>query len=757
MRILTGILAVLLALLIGCDSSDDNLAPKAVLALSPPSNSLISASQLKRWIDNGYRDDWGYDVVVLDTGFDWSLDTRAVYEAGHVPGAYYVGPGTFYEMTNLRCDGVVGTAAMVPDGLTMDAFLQTCGIDGSTTVVLTGNHIWGPARAYWALRYWGFSRNQLYILDGKANGPYSIWTASGYDLQTEEPPAPEPSDFSVSEWEGNMDAVRASTEELFEIIGEERTDSVIIDARTEGEAYGYITPETNIFGFRIKDSVWKEWCAVLAGGEDGTHHFKPAAALAAEFEALGLSEDETGISFCQSGGRAAVIFFALDGILRRPAKIHDGSSRELGQLGHMTDDEGNAIGLPEDSPWRFDLRRYCDVIAYNDPSAVIPPVVVDAYADRADAVNTQDSLYHERVSSLLSADRLKNWIDDGYVDDFGRDVVVLDTGFDWDFDTRLDYESGHIPGAHYVDPLAFYEMVDLRMDGPILAPGMVPDGEKMDAFVQGYGIDENTVVVFTGNHVWGPVRAYWAFRYWGFAQDQLFVLDGRASGEQSVWTAAGYELETEEPAAPEPSDFSVGELEGNMDLVRATTQEFFMAAEGSVPGAAIIDARSEDEWEADVAAPVTNAFAFRVKGSVWYNWAEVLEDGEDGNHVFEPAAAISAELEALGVDRAASIYSFCQAGGRAAVIFFVCDGILGRPVKIHDGSSMELGQLAHLEDGSGADLCLPEDSPWRFDLGKYCEIIRYTSPISVIPPIVIDPYAESAGLVNYLDALYGKE
>jgi thiosulfate/3-mercaptopyruvate sulfurtransferase len=363
--------------------------------MSPPETSLISAPQLKRWIDAGYVDDWGFGVVVLDTGFDWSFDTRAVYEAGHIPGAHYVEPTAFYEMVDFRSDGPVLAQAMVPDGPAVDAFVQMHGIDGYTTVVLTGNHIWGPARAYWALRYWGFSSSQLFVLDGRANGEYSVWTEYGYELETEEPPLPEPSDFSVSELRGNMDEVRASTEEFLGVIGDQSSDTVIVDARSVGEWYGYISPETNIFGFRINSSVLKTWSELLVGGEEGTHRFRPAAQLAAEFDALGVTADKTMCSFCQAGGRAAVLFFACDGILRRPAKIHDGSSIELGQLGCMTNDEGTDLGLLEDSPWRFDLRRYCAIINYNDPTLVQPPVVLGAYAEGARLVNRTDSQYSE--------------------------------------------------------------------------------------------------------------------------------------------------------------------------------------------------------------------------------------------------------------------------------------------------------------------------------------------------------------------------
>ena len=87
-------------------------------------------------------------------------------------------------------------------------------------------------------------------------------------------------------------------------------------------------------------------------------------------------------------------FFVYDAILGRPAKIHDGSYWELGQLGYLQDN-GIDRGLPEDSPWRFDLDKYCSIINYNPyPALVTPPQIVDAYAPAAYEVNAEDKAYY---------------------------------------------------------------------------------------------------------------------------------------------------------------------------------------------------------------------------------------------------------------------------------------------------------------------------------------------------------------------------
>ena len=62
------------------------------------------------------------------------------------------------------------------------------------------------------------------------------------------------------------------------------------------------------------------------------------------------------------------------------------------------------------------------------------------------------------------------------------------------YDTRAAYDARHIPGAYYVWTSALFQ---IRSDGSIYVPGLVPGGARMDQFAQNDGIDKNTTVVFT--------------------------------------------------------------------------------------------------------------------------------------------------------------------------------------------------------------------------------------------------------------------
>lgn len=234
------------------------------------------------------------------------------------------------------------------------------------------------------------------------------------------------------------------------------------------------------------------------------------------------------------------------------------------------------------------------------------------------------------ISSLLSPQQLKSWIDNGYRDDRGNKVVIFDGS------SPANYNAGHIPGSYNVSYYA--DLNKTRSDGPMMVAIMVADGPMMDSFIQKYGIDGNTtVVVFTGDTMIWSARGYWTFRYWGFPQNRLFVLNGKSTTAESVWTAAGYTLtdpDVAPPPLPAPSTFSVSSWPGNIDQVRAPLDEMMNVAQGNVTGGVIIDSRSETEWNAT--AVYSLAIGYQFNNSVWRPYQ--LEFA--GTNVGDPYATI---------------------------------------------------------------------------------------------------------------------
>ena len=116
---------------------------------------LITAAELAHEIE---------DVVVLDVR--WALTTanspagRADYEAGHVPGAFFVDLDT-----ELAAPPGAGGRHPLPDVAVVEALLRRAGItEDSRVVVYDARESYAAARAWWVLRWAGVP--DVRVLDG---------------------------------------------------------------------------------------------------------------------------------------------------------------------------------------------------------------------------------------------------------------------------------------------------------------------------------------------------------------------------------------------------------------------------------------------------------------------------------------------------------------------------------------------------------------------------------------------------------------
>ena len=133
---------------------------------------LISASDLAHEIE---------DVVVLDVR--WALTTantpagRQEYDAGHVPGAFFVDLDT-----ELAAPAGDGGRHPLPDPAVVQALLRRAGIsEHSRVVAYDAKESYAAARAWWVLRWLGVE--DVRVLDGG----WAAWRAAGLPVSTEEP------------------------------------------------------------------------------------------------------------------------------------------------------------------------------------------------------------------------------------------------------------------------------------------------------------------------------------------------------------------------------------------------------------------------------------------------------------------------------------------------------------------------------------------------------------------------------------------
>jgi thiosulfate/3-mercaptopyruvate sulfurtransferase len=221
--------------------------------------------------------------------------------------------------------------------------------------------------------------------------------------------------------------------------------------------------------------------------------------------------------------------------------------------------------------------------------------------------------------------------------------VVLDVRYQTGAQThagagRPAYESGHVPGAVYVD-------VDDDLAAPPAGPGEpggrhpLPPIEDFEAGMRRAGVrDDRAVVVYDDWGARAAARAWWLLVHHGHRD--VRVLDGG----WRAWHAAGGEAEVGS-VTPEPGDFTA--RPGRLPVVESE----------DVPAVEVlIDARAPERYagEHEPIDPV----AGHVPGAVNVPTAEnLLPDGR-----FKSADELRRTYEAVGAVPGADVAAYCGSG-----------------------------------------------------------------------------------------------
>lgn len=209
------------------------------------------------------------------------------YAKGHVPGARYVD-------LDAELAGPPGAAGRhpLPDVEEFGAAMRRAGVSADSEVVVYDDwNGWGPARAWWLLRWAGHHR--VRVLDGGL----AAWRSAGLPLSTEEPP-PGEGDFTPRP--GGMPVLDAAGAAAL------AREGLLLDARA-GERYrGEVEPIDPVAG-HIPGAVNAPTTENLTPA--GT--FLPPEALTTRFTALGaIPTAQVGV-YCGSGVSAAQQVLAL--------------------------------------------------------------------------------------------------------------------------------------------------------------------------------------------------------------------------------------------------------------------------------------------------------------------------------------------------------------------------------------------------------------------------------------------------------------
>ena len=320
-------------------------------------------------------------------------------------------------------------------------------------------------------------------------------------------------------------------------------------------------------------------------------------------------------------------------------------------------------------------------------------------------------------SALIEAETLISYIDAGYVTPDGKKVVILDvTGT-----TPASVVRGAVPA-----PQNNY-FTESRSDGVATIGNMVASGEKMDTSLRELGIDGNTLVVITAS---SPTtnnihRVFWTFKYWGFSNKYVKVLNG--ANQYIATFENGAYMETPVYRAIVPTTFSVKELPASkMDSYRASFGEVFDSAKNGLfkedgSGSSILiptmaNSATVTNINGQVIARVannSNAFAGRIRGatqlaldpsnptnygnsaSLYVNADGRFKTAEEIIPLMTRYVAEGQKAEFLPADKNRRIITHCGSGQSTAPHWFVIREILGYTnAAIYDGSWNEWGNFA---------------------------------------------------------------
>jgi thiosulfate/3-mercaptopyruvate sulfurtransferase len=224
------------------------------------------------------------------------------------------------------------------------------------------------------------------------------------------------------------------------------------------------------------------------------------------------------------------------------------------------------------------------------------------------------------------------------IDSIPDEAVVVDTRLALTGATgRERYDTGHIPGAAYLD-------VDDDLASPPGAGGRhpLPDTEPFLAAVRGAGISRGSlVVVYDDGPGTAAARLWWLLRDYG--HDGVLVLDGGLA----VWVAAGRPVSTE-PVHPEPGDWDG--TPGRLPVIEADTMPEL------VRDGVLIDARAAERFRGE-REPI-DPVAGHVPGAV----NAPLTGNTDELGRFLPDEVLRKRFESVGVRDGVPVAAYCGSG-----------------------------------------------------------------------------------------------
>jgi thiosulfate/3-mercaptopyruvate sulfurtransferase len=227
---------------------------------------------------------------------------------------------------------------------------------------------------------------------------------------------------------------------------------------------------------------------------------------------------------------------------------------------------------------------------------------------------------------------------------------------------RDKYREGHVLGAVWVDAITW-----ARQFG---------EGKDRDAWAKrigNLGINRDAhVVIYDDTLNKDAARVWWILRYWGVADVRLL------NGGWNAWKAAGGNVEKQEHK-PQPVEADLAPRSERL----ATKSQLLEALQGKTPQ--ILDARSIGEYCGTEETAKRNG---SIPGAKHLEWSDTL-DKKTGR--FKSPEELTRLFKEAGIDPNQPATTYCQSGGRAAVLAFVLELMGGKDVRNYYRSWAEWG------------------------------------------------------------------
>jgi len=273
---------------------------------------------------------------------------------------------------------------------------------------------------------------------------------------------------------------------------------------------------------------------------------------------------------------------------------------------------------------------------------------------------------------LVSTEWLAEHLDDDAVRVFEATVFLRPRGGGgYNVESgRGEYESGHIPGAGFLDLQADFSDNDQQLRF------MMPSADAFAEAAGRHGISETSrlIVYDRAGSAWAA-RLWWMFRSMGC--EGTAVLDGG----WRRWTAEGRAVSTE-PATYEPTTFTpTADPARFADLAEVRTFD----DSGGADGSCLINALSPEQHSGADGGGVYGRPG-HIPGATNVPAGQLL-DPETG--LYRPAEELAGLFEQAGVDRTQRVVTYCGGGIAASNDAFVLALLGYEDVAVYDASMSE--------------------------------------------------------------------